>query len=62
MPSKDKSDNVQTSFMFGILMGLADAIPGVSGGTVAFLLGFYKKLVNSLESSFSKLSNDNINT
>ena len=50
MPSKDKSDNVQTSFMFGILMGLADAIPGVSGGTVAFLLGFYKKLVNSLSS------------
>ena len=34
----------------GILMGLADAIPGVSGGTVAFLLGFYKKLVNSLSS------------
>ena len=50
MPAKDKSDNVQTSFMFGILMGLADAIPGVSGGTVAFLLGFYKKLVNSLSS------------
>ncbi len=48
MSSKDKTDNVQTSFLFGILMGLADAIPGVSGGTVAFLLGFYKKLVKSL--------------
>ena len=48
MSSEDKSDSVQTSFLFGILMGLADAIPGVSGGTIAFLLGFYKKLVNSL--------------
>ena len=48
MSSKDKLDNMQTSFLFGILMGLADAIPGVSGGTVAFLLGFYRKLINSL--------------
>jgi len=48
MSSEDKSDSLQTSFLLGILMGLADAIPGVSGGTVAFLLGFYKKLIKSL--------------
>ena len=48
MSSKDKFDNTQTVFLFGILMGLADAIPGVSGGTIAFLLGFYKKLIDSL--------------
>lgn len=26
-------------------MALADSVPGVSGGTVAFLLGFYDKFI-----------------
>lgn len=29
-------------------MGLADSVPGVSGGTIAFLLGFYEKFVVSV--------------
>lgn len=29
-------------------MALADSIPGVSGGTIAFILGFYDEFVNSL--------------
>lgn len=29
-------------------MALADSVPGVSGGTVAFLLGFYDKFIGSL--------------
>ena len=29
-------------------MALADSVPGVSGGTVAFVLGFYDKFINSL--------------
>ena len=29
-------------------MALADSVPGVSGGTVAFLLGFYDEFINSL--------------
>lgn len=29
-------------------MALADSIPGVSGGTIAFILGFYDDFVNSL--------------
>lgn len=33
----------------GFFMALADSVPGVSGGTVAFILGFYDKFINSLE-------------
>jgi len=33
----------------GFLMALADSVPGVSGGTIAFILGFYDKFVNSLD-------------
>ena len=29
-------------------MGIADSVPGVSGGTVALLLGFYPRLVMAL--------------
>lgn len=32
----------------GVCMGLADSVPGVSGGTVAFLLGIYEKFVTSV--------------
>lgn len=31
-------------------MALADSVPGVSGGTIAFLLGFYDKFIGSLDS------------
>ena len=31
-------------------MALADSVPGVSGGTIAFILGFYDKFINSLDS------------
>ena len=29
-------------------MALADSVPGVSGGTIAFLLGFYDTFIESL--------------
>jgi putative membrane protein len=32
----------------GILMGAADAVPGVSGGTIAFMTGIYEELIFSL--------------
>ena len=35
-------------FGCGLLMGLADAVPGVSGGTIALILGIYDKLLNFL--------------
>ena len=32
----------------GFLMGVADVIPGVSGGTVALMLGIYRRLVTAI--------------
>lgn len=37
------------NFFNGFMMALADSVPGVSGGTIAFLLGFYDNLINSLD-------------
>lgn len=37
----------------GFCMALADSVPGVSGGTVAFILGFYDKFINSLNNVIS---------
>ncbi len=33
----------------GMLMGAADAVPGVSGGTVAFITGIYEELIHSIK-------------
>lgn len=33
----------------GLLMGAADAVPGVSGGTIAFMTGIYEELISSLK-------------
>ena len=38
-------------------MALADSVPGVSGGTIAFLLGFYDKFITSLNYLMSKNKN-----
>ena len=35
-------------------MALADSVPGVSGGTIAFLMGFYDKFINSLNDIIGK--------
>lgn len=37
----------------GFCMALADSVPGVSGGTIAFLLGFYDKFIGSLDALVS---------
>lgn len=37
-------------FLKGIAMGAADVIPGVSGGTIAFIAGIYERLINALSS------------
>lgn len=36
-------------FLTGAAMGLADLIPGVSGGTIAFLSGIYEELLQSIK-------------
>ena len=40
---------VLTLFLKGALMGAADVVPGVSGGTIAFITGIYERLLNSLK-------------
>ena len=40
------------SFINGFCMALADSVPGVSGGTIAFILGFYDKFIISLDDLF----------
>ena len=36
-------------FVRGIAMGAADIVPGVSGGTMAFIFGIYEELINSIK-------------
>ena len=38
----------------GFCMALADSVPGVSGGTIAFILGFYDRFLNALHDLFGK--------
>ena len=37
----------------GFCMALADSVPGVSGGTIAFILGFYERFLNALHDLFN---------
>lgn len=37
-------------FSKGVAMGAADVVPGVSGGTIAFITGIYEELLNSIRS------------
>ena len=36
----------------GFCMALADSVPGVSGGTIAFILGFYERFLDALHGLF----------
>lgn len=37
-------------FLKGFLMGVCDLIPGISGGTIAFITGIYEQLIDSVSS------------
>ena len=42
--------------MNGFCMALADSVPGVSGGTVAFIMGFYDRFIGSIHDlAFGKM-------
>ena len=49
-------------FFKGVFMGIADAMPGVSGGTIALLLGIYEELISTISglnfSLITKLKNN----
>ncbi|MCK6264323.1 DUF368 domain-containing protein [Vibrio sp. ZSDE26] len=40
--------NYFTTFLKGMAMGAADVVPGVSGGTIAFITGIYDTLLESI--------------
>lgn len=41
------------TFAKGFFMGVCDTIPGVSGGTIAFITGIYHRLIDSVKNIFS---------
>ena len=43
-----------TNMIHGFCMAMADSVPGVSGGTIAYIMGFYQKLVDSIHDLFGK--------
>ena len=43
-----KTDKPASFFFKGFAMGMADIVPGVSGGTIALITGIYDRLVDSL--------------
>ncbi|MAU31000.1 MAG: DUF368 domain-containing protein [Flavobacteriaceae bacterium] len=47
MRSRNTFDFIKLFFK-GAFMGIADAIPGVSGGTIALLVGIYEELIKSI--------------
>jgi putative membrane protein len=49
--------NVVMTAVRGFLMGAADIVPGVSGGTIALILGIYERLIASIRAGSSALGN-----
>ncbi|MCX7620388.1 MAG: DUF368 domain-containing protein [Acidimicrobiales bacterium] len=48
--------DVPLNVLRGFLMGSADVVPGVSGGTVALVLGIYPRLVGSIRAGSSAIA------
>lgn len=46
----EKNRNYILLILKGCAMGAADVVPGVSGGTIAFITGIYEELINSIKS------------
>ncbi len=46
---KDRANRTPRLLFTGFSMGVADLIPGVSGGTIAFLLGIYDELLYTIK-------------
>jgi putative membrane protein len=42
-------------FLKGLLMGICDIIPGISGGTIAFITGIYERLIHAVNNFSFKL-------
>lgn len=56
-PADEKGGMMTMGFMtpfHGFCMALADSVPGVSGGTAAFILGFYDHFIGALHDLFGR--------
>ena len=42
----------------GFIMGIANIIPGLSGGTIALILGIYEKFIHSINNLFKDFKNN----
>jgi putative membrane protein len=51
-------ENKISIFLKGFLMGVCDLIPGISGGTIAFITGIYTRLIDAVKSFSPKLIYD----
>ena len=51
-------ENKISIFLKGFLMGVCDLIPGISGGTIAFITGIYSRLIDAVKSFSPKLIYD----
>ena len=49
-----KCSSMIRNIINGFCMALADSVPGVSGGTVAFIMGFMKFQLDALNNLFSQ--------
>ena len=43
------------TFIMGLIIGAFDIVPGVSGGTIAFIFGIYETLIHSIASIHPRL-------
>ena len=48
---KESFINYLFIYLKGMAMGAADVVPGVSGGTIAFITGIYERLLNAIKSA-----------
>ena len=56
-PSSSKNPILQLllNFLRGVLIGIAEIIPGISGGTIALITGVYSRIINSAAEAFKGL-------
>lgn len=50
-----RPDLLVRHYLFGVLMGAADVVPGVSGGTMALIVGIYARLIESISNAVRSL-------
>lgn len=55
LPVPSPAVNYLANVVRGFLMGAADVVPGVSGGTIALVLGIYERLVHAIRTAAAAL-------